>query len=67
MKKGTKVSFSWAVSAPLTVPHEVYGTGEIISEPDDNGRVLVACDPEGDDVRHHVILCTLTWLTEVAP
>jgi hypothetical protein len=56
MKKGTRVSFSWNGKS---------GTGVVISDEED-GRVLVACDPEPPEARHFVIQCTVTWLTEVS-
>ncbi len=54
--KGTRVSFTWADRA---------GVGEVISDADEKGRVLVACDPMPPEARHFVILCTMTWLTEI--
>lgn len=61
-KKGTRVSFSW--TDKLT-GQQKSGTGEIISDEED-GRVLVSCDPESGDARHFVIRCTVTWLTVIA-
>lgn len=68
MKRGSKVSFSWE-SSPGALTS---GTGEIISEVDDDdgkpiGRVQVAVDPVPPEARHFVIFCTVTWLTELTP
>ena len=63
MKNGQRVSFSWVSPSDPSGFH-YKGTGELIEDVRVDGRVLVACDPEGYDARHHVILCTATWLTE---
>jgi hypothetical protein len=62
MKKGTKVSFSWQ---PPDAPTET-GSGVVLTDEED-GHVLVACEPEPPDARHFVIRCAVTWLTEMAP
>lgn len=65
MKKGQRVSFSWAVdvmSGGQERVQTVQGTGEVISD-EENGHVLVSVDPEPPEARHIVIRCTTTWLT----
>ena len=62
MKKGTKVSYSWQ---PTDLPTRT-GTGVVITD-EENGFVLVACEPEPPEARHFVIRCSTTWLTEMAP
>lgn len=59
--KGKRVSFKWE-TAPGVYEH---GTGEVLTEEDDKGRVQVACDPVFPEARHFVILCTVTWLTPI--
>jgi len=60
---GSRVSFSWP--DPASKDGFNRGTGEVISNPDDKGRVQVAVTPTPPEARHFVILCTLTWLTAI--
>ena len=54
MKKGMKVTWK-------TVDNNI-GFGTVISDEED-GHVLVAVLTDGE--KHHVIWCTVTWLTQV--
>lgn len=55
MKKNTKVK--WVTASGM------HGTGVVITDEED-GHVQVAVDaPLGEE--HHVIYCTVTWLTIV--
>ncbi len=63
MKKDTQVSFSWPVVTKMGLETRT-GAGTVITDEED-GKVLVACDPEPGDARHFVIQCTVTWLTVV--
>lgn len=67
MKPGTLVAFSWQDTrhADAIITHT--GRGEVISEPDAKGNVLVACDATPADGRRHVILCATAWLTDLTP
>lgn len=60
MKKNTKVS--WLAEGAI-----VRGTGVTISDEDENGTVLVACDKgtfECIPLAYHVVIhCNVTWLT----
>lgn len=55
MKKNTKVSW--------TTKDGNQGFGTTVSNEDD-GRILVAVMSDGE--KHHIIWCTVTWLTEMA-
>lgn len=62
MKKGTKVR--WSTGNGVGV-EPTTGHGVTIADEDD-GHVLVAVLSDGE--KHHVIWCTVTWLTaEVLP
>ncbi len=63
MDKGTLVCFALSKKSIPSTSYRM-GTGEVISGPDDKGRVLVACDPYSPDLLHPVILCALADLTE---
>jgi len=54
MKANTKVS--WIVQST-----GVHGNGVTIADEDGTGHILVAVHSDGEV--HHVIYCTVTWLT----
>jgi hypothetical protein len=60
MKKNTKVSWDTG-NGPGQMP--TTGHGICISDEED-GHVLVAVLSEGE--KHHVIWCTVTWLTTLS-
>jgi hypothetical protein len=58
LSKGSKVS--WVAGNGAGQPPTT-GHGVCIADPDDTGHVLVAVLSDGE--KHHVIWCTVTWLT----
>jgi hypothetical protein len=66
VKIGDRVCFHWEVpdGAGVGQPTTVRGQGVII-ELVDLLHALVAVDPAVEGGPHHVIYCTLTWLTVV--
>lgn len=61
LKKGTAVTWTTTNGVGML---PTTGHGVTISDEDDTGHVLVAVLSDGE--KHHVIWCTVTWLT-VAP
>lgn len=63
MKKGTRVK--WYTHNFNGIADLTEGHGITIADEDDTGHILVADMSSGE--KHHVIWCTVTWLTSETP